>query len=155
MIIESVAAASAILSSLNTLIKQANESGQGIQQLMGTISDFGEALTNFEVERKSSTFKPLSQSEILRLTQIKKSYERYWKDVHDILLVADPETLEAFKQAKADQERARKEHLRLIAKRQKERKELIHQLAVGGLVLVLGGMIAVGVLAFIIKTFGG
>ena len=155
MIIESVAAASAILSSLNSLIKQANESGQGIQQLMGTISDFGEALTNFEVERKSSTFKPLSQSEILRLTQIKKSYERYWKDVHDILLVADPETLEAFKQAKADQERARKEHLRLIAKRQKERKELIHQLAVGGLVLVLGGMIAVGVLVFIIKTFGG
>tara|TARA_Y100000114_G_scaffold79963_1_gene73640 strand:- start:5464 stop:5931 length:468 start_codon:yes stop_codon:yes gene_type:complete len=155
MIIESVAAASAILSSLNTLIRQANESGQGIQQLMGTISDFGEALTNFEVERKSSTFKPLSQSEILRLTQIKKSYERYWKDVHDILLVADPETLEAFKQAKADQERARKEHLRLIAKRQKERKELIHQLAVGGLVLVLGGMIAIGVIVFIVKTFGG
>ena len=155
MIIESVAAASAILSSLNSLIRQANESGQGIQQLMGTISDFGEALTNFEVERKTSTFKPLSQSEILRLTQIKKSYERYWKDVHDILLVADPETLEAFKQAKADQERARKEHLRLIAKRQKERKELIHQLAVGGLVLVLGGMIAIGVLVFIVKNFGG
>ena len=155
MIIESVVAASAILSSLNGLIKTANESGQGIQQLMGTISDFGEALTNFEVDRKSSTFKPLSQSEILKLTQIKKSYERYWKDVHDILLVADPETLEAFKQAKADQERARKEHLRLIAKRQKERKELIHQLAVGGLVLVLGGMIAIGVLVFIVKTFGG
>ena len=155
MIIESVAAASAILSSLNSLIRQANESGQGIQQLMGTISDFGEALTNFEVERKSSTFKPLSQSEILRLTQIKKSYERYWKDVHDILLVADPETLEAFKQAKADQERARKEHLRLIAKRQKERRELMHQLAVGGLVLVLGGMIAIGVLVFIVKNFGG
>ena len=155
MIIESVAAASAILSSLNSLIRQANESGQGIQQLMGTISDFGEALTNFEVERKSSTFKPLSQSEILRLTQIKKSYERYWKDVHDILLVADPDTLEAFKQAKAEQERARKEHLRLIAKRKKERKELIHQLAVGGLVLVLGGMIAIGVLVFIVKNFGG
>ena len=155
MIIESVAAASAILSSLNSLIRQANESGQGIQQLMGTISDFGEALTNFEVERKSSTFKPLSQSEILRLTQIKKSYERYWKDVHDILLVADPETLEAFKQAKADQERARKEHLRLIAKRQKERKELIHQLAVGGLVLVIGGIMAIGVVVFIVKNFGG
>ena len=42
MIIESVAAASAVLSSLNGLIKAANESGSGIQQLMGTISDFGE-----------------------------------------------------------------------------------------------------------------
>ena len=153
MIIESVAAASAILSSLNGLIKTANESGQGIQQLMGTISDFGEALTDFEVERKSSTFKPLSQSEILKLTQIKKSYERYWKDVHDILLVADPETLEAFKKAKAEQEHARQEHLRLIARKKKERDKLIQQVSVGALVFVLGAAIAIGALSIIIKTF--
>jgi hypothetical protein len=155
MIIESVAAASAILSSLNGLIKTANESGQGIQQLMGTISDFGEALTNFEVDRKSSTFKPLSQSEILRLTQIKKSYERYWKDVHDILLVADPDTLEAFKKAKAEQEAARQQHLRLIAKRKKEREVLMNQLAVGGLVFLVGAIIAITVVGLVIKTFGG
>ncbi len=153
MLIESVAAASAILSSLNGLIKTANESGQGIQQLMGTISDFGEALTNFEVERKSSTFKPLSQSEILKLTQIKKSYERYWKDVHDILLVADPETLEAFKKAKAEQEHARQEHLRFIARKKKERDKLIQQVSVGALVFILGAAIAIGALSIVIKTF--
>jgi len=153
MLIESVAAASAILSSLNGLIKTANESGQGIQQLMGTISDFGEALTDFEVERKSSTFKPLSQSEILKLTQIKKSYERYWKDVHDILLVADPETLEAFKKAKAEQEHARQEHLRLIARKKKAKDKLIQQVSVGALVFVLGAAIAIGVLSIVIKTF--
>jgi ABC-type transporter Mla subunit MlaD len=155
MIIESVAAASAFLSSLNSLIKQVNDSGRGIQQLMGTISDFGEALTNFEVERKSSTFKPLSQSEILKLTQIKKSYERYWKDVHDILLVADPDTLEAFKKAKAEQEVARQQHLRLIAKRKKEREVLMNQLAVGGLVFLVGAIIAITVVGLVIKTFGG
>tara|TARA_A100000172_G_scaffold30152_1_gene17966 strand:- start:8320 stop:8784 length:465 start_codon:yes stop_codon:yes gene_type:complete len=153
MLIESVAAASAILSSLNGLIKTANESGQGIQQLMGTISDFGEALTDFEVERKSSTFKPLSQSEILKLTQIKKSYERYWKDVHDILLVADPETLEAFKKAKAEQEHARQEHLRLIARKKKARDKLIQQVSVGALVFILGAAIAIGGLSIVIKTF--
>ena len=155
MIIESVAAASAILSSLNGLIKAANESGSGIQQLMGTISDFGEALTNFEVDRKSSTFKPLSQSEILKLTQIKKSYERYWKDVHDILLVADPDTLEAFKKAKAEQESARQQHLRLIAKKKKEREILMNQLAVGGLVFLISAIIAITAVGIIIKTFGG
>jgi ABC-type transporter Mla subunit MlaD len=155
MIIESVAAASAFLSSLNSLIKQVNDSGRGIQQLMGTISDFGEALTNFEVERKSSTFKPLSQSEILKLTQIKKSYERYWKDVHDILLVADPDTLEAFKKAKAEQEAARQQHLRLIAKKKKEREVLMNQLAVGGLVFLVGAIIAITVVGLVIKTFGG
>jgi len=153
MIIESVAAASAILSSLNGLIKTANESGQGIQQLMGTISDFGEALTNFEVERKASTFKPLSQSEILKLTQIKKSYERYWKDVHDLLLVADPETLEAFKRAKAEQEQARQQHLRLIARKKKEREILMQQVAIGSLVFVVGAAVAIGALSIVIKTF--
>jgi hypothetical protein len=153
MIIESVAAASAILSSLNGLIRTANESGQGIQQLMGTISDFGEALTNFEVERKSSTFKPLSQSEILKLTQIKKSYERYWKDVHDLLLVADPETLEAFKRAKAEQEQARQQHLRLIARKKKEREILMQQVAIGSLVFVVGAAVAIGALSIVIKTF--
>ena len=155
MIIESVAAASAILSSLNGLIKQANESGKGIQQLMGTISDFGEALTTFEVERKSSTFKSLSQSEILKLTQIKKSYDRYWKDVHDILLVVDPEMLEAFKKAKAEQEAARQEHLKYLAKKRKQREKLMHQLAVGGLVFLIGSIIAVFVVGLIIQTFGG
>jgi len=153
MIIESVAAASAILTSLNGLIKQANETGSGMQQLMGTISDFGEALNTFEVERKSSTFKPLSQSEILKLTRIKKSYERYWKDVHDILLVADPDTLEAFKKAKAEQEAARQQHLRLIAKRKKERDALLHQVLVGGVTLLIGGLIAAAVLTIVIKTF--
>ena len=155
MIIESVAAASAVLSSLNGLIRTANESGQGIQQLMGTISDFGEALTNFEVKRKASTFKPLSQSEILKLTQIKKSYERYWREVHDILLVADHETLEAFKAAKIEQERARQEHLRLIARKKKEREILMQQLLVGGATLLIGGIIALGSIFIIVKVFGG
>jgi len=155
MIIESVAAASAILSSLNGLIKAANDSGKGIQQLMGTISDFGEALTNFEVDRKSSTFKPLSQSEILKLTQIKKSYERYWKDVHDILLVVDPDMLEAFKKAKAEQEQARQEHLKYLAKKRKAKEKLMNQLAVGGLVFLIGSIIAVFVVGIIVQTFGG
>ena len=85
MVIESVMMASTILGQINGLIQKANETGQGMQQLMGTISDFGEAVTEFEVRRKSSTFNPLSQSELLKLTMIKKSYERHWKDVHGLI----------------------------------------------------------------------
>lgn len=150
MIIESVAAASAILTSLNGLIKQANETGQGMQQLMGTISDFGEAITNFEIERKSSTFKPLTQSEVLKLTMIKKSYERHWKDVHDLLLVADPEMLESFKQAKAEQEHQRQQHMKMLARKRKEREILMQQLGVGFITLFLGIAIIWGILAIVL-----
>ena len=153
MIIESVAAASAALTTINTLISKVNETGQGIHQVMGMGSDFGEALNTFEVERKNSTFKPLSQNDLLRLVQLRKQYERHWQSVNDLLLVADPDTLQAFKKAKADQEAARKQHLRLIAKRKKEREALMTQIAVGALVFIVGSVIAIAVMGVIIKTF--
>ena len=148
MIIESVAAASAALSAINGLIQQANETGSGVQQLMGTISDFGEALNEFEVRRKGSTFKPLSQNELLKLAMIKKSYERHWKSVHDLLAMVDPEMLDSFKKAKIEQENARQQHLAMLARRKKQREHLMIQVLVGGLTLLIGGTIAV--LAFLI-----
>ena len=95
-----MAAASAILSSINGLIKQANETGSGVQQLMGTISDFGEALTNFGIDRKGSTFKPLSQNDLFKISQLRKQQERYWKDIHDLLIVLDPDLLSDFEKSK-------------------------------------------------------
>lgn len=148
MIIESVAAASAALSAINGLIQQANETGAGVQQLMGTISDFGEAINEFEVRRKGSTFKPLSQNELLKLAMIKKSYERHWKSVHDLLAMVDPEMLDSFKKAKIEQEDARQQHLAMLARRKKQREQLMIQVLVGGLTFLIGGTIAV--LAFLI-----
>jgi hypothetical protein len=148
VIIESVAAASAALSAINGLIQQANETGSGVQQLMGTISDFGEAINEFEVRRKGSTFKPLSQNELLKLAMIKKSYERHWKSVHDLLAMVDPEMLDSFKKAKIEQENARQQHLAMLARRKKQREQLMIQVLVGGLTFLIGGTIAV--LAFLI-----
>ena len=65
MVIESIAAASATLSAINGLISQVNETGQGVHQVMGMISVFGEGITEFEAQRRQSTFKPLTQNEIL------------------------------------------------------------------------------------------
>ena len=153
MIIESVAAASAALTTINTLIQKVNETGQGIHQVMGMVSDFGEALDTFEVERKNSTFKPLSQNDLLRIVQLRRQYERHWQSVNDLLLVADPKLLDDFKAAKADQEKRRKQHLAMLARKKKEREKLIHQVLVGGVTLFIGAIISVLIVAVVIKTF--
>lgn len=153
MIIESVAAASAILTSINGLIKQANETGSGIQQVMGTISDFGEALTSFEIERKGGAFKPLSQNELLKLTQLRKQQERYWKDVHDLLAMIDPELLQDFKKAKAQQDEARRQHMAMLAKKRKEHDKLMHQITVALTVFVVGGILSFGLIWGVIARF--
>jgi len=153
LIIESVAAASAILGSINNLIKQANETGNGVHQVMGMISDFGEGLTQFEIDRKSSTFKQLSQNDLFRITQLRKQQERYWKDVSDLLAMLDPEMLASFNQAKAEQEQRRQEHLRMLAQRKRKKEQLISQLLVGFTTLLVGGVIIGGGTWIFIKVY--
>jgi len=153
MIIESVAAATAAISTINNLVKQVNETGSGVQQVMGMISDFGEGLTEFELNRTSSTFKPLTQSELFTITRLRKQQERYWKDLSDLLVALDPELLEEFRRAKGEQDQRRKEHMELMAKKRKERERLIQQLMAGGVTLVVGGGLAFGLLLLIIKAF--
>ena len=154
MVIESVAAAGMLLNQINQVIQQVNETGSGVQQAMGLISDFGEALNTFEVDRKNSTFKPLSQNDILKIQMLRRQYERHWQSVNDLLLVADPRLLEDFKRAKKEQEEARQRHLAMLARKKKARDLLISQILVGGTTLLIGGSIAVGTIFIVIKIFG-
>jgi hypothetical protein len=154
MVIESIAAATATLSAINGLIAQCNETGQGVHQVMGMISDFGEGITEFEAQRRQSTFKPLTQNEILKLQMIKRQYDRHWQSVHDLLLVADPKLLDDFKAAKAQQEQDRQEHLRMIARKKKARQHLTNQILVGGTTLIVGGTLIAGAFAIILRLYG-
>ena len=62
--------------------------------------------------------------------------------------MVDPEMLDSFKKAKIEQENARQQHLAMLARRKKQREQLMIQVLVGGLTLLIGGTIAV--LAFLI-----
>lgn len=141
MIIESIAGAAAALSSINQLISAVNEGKANVSSVMGMISDFGEGLNNFEVERRKSTFKPLSQNDLLKLSQLRRQQERYWKDVHDLLAMLDPQLLDDFKAAKRQQEEARQAHLKMVARKKKEREHLYAQIAVGVTTILVGGTI--------------
>ena len=154
MIIESVAAAGMLLQQINTVIQNVNEGKANVQQAMALVSDFGEALNNFEVDRKSSTFKALSKNDILKLQMLRRNQERYQKDLRDLLLVADPKLLEDYDQAIRQQEQDRRAHARMMAKRKKEREKLVQQILVGGVTLVIGGGIAILVFVLVIKAFG-
>lgn len=153
MVIESVAAAGMLLSQINSVINQVNETGSGVQQAMGLISDFGEALNQFEVDRKSSAFKALSQNDLLKIQMLRRQYERHWQSVNDLLLVADPQLLDDFKKAKAEQEEARKQHMAMLAHKKRARDRLVNQLLVGGTTFVIGGGIAISILYLVIRSF--
>jgi len=141
LVIETVAMAGAALASLNNVIKQVNETGKGVNQLFGLVSDFGESLNNFEHERRTSTFKSLTQAEMLQLAQIRKSYERRWKEIEDMLAMFDPSTLEELRSIRNDQAEKRKEMIAMAKKKEAAKKKLMTQISVGLLTLVVGGLI--------------
>ena len=154
MIIESVAAAGMLLQQINSVIQNVNEGKANVQQAMSLVSDFGEALNTFEIDRKASTFSPLSKNDILKLQMLRRSQERYQKDLRDLLLVADPKLLQDYDAAIMQQERDRKAHQAMLSKKRKEREKLIHAVSAGLITFVVGGSIAIGVIFLIIKAFG-
>jgi len=143
-----------LLQQINTVIQNVNEGKANVDQAMALVSDFGEALNVFEVDRKSSTFSPLSKNDILKLQMLRRSQERYQKDLRDLLLVADPALLKSYDEAIWQQEKDRKAHQAMLNRKRKEREKLMHDIAVGGVSLVVGGSVAVGMLYLIIKAFG-
>jgi hypothetical protein len=154
MIIESVAAAGMLLQQINSVIQNVNEGKANVDQAMALVSDFGEALNSFEIERKSSAFKPLSKNDLLKLQMLRRSQERYQKDLRDLLLVADPKLLADYDAAIMQQERDRKAHQAMLNKKRKEREKLIHDISVGLVTFVIGGGAAIGIIYLIIKAFG-
>ena len=154
MIIESVAAAGMLLQQINSVIQNVNEGKAHVQQAMALVSDFGEALNQFEVNRKTATFNPLSTNDILKLQMLRRSQERYQYDLRQLLLVADPKLLEDYDRAIAKQEQDRKAYAAMIKRKQQQKERLIKQVLVGATTLVLGGSIAVGVVFLIVKAFG-
>tara|TARA_R100000329_G_scaffold108451_2_gene89077 strand:- start:725 stop:1189 length:465 start_codon:yes stop_codon:yes gene_type:complete len=154
MIIESVAAAGMLLQQINSVIQQVNEGKANVQTAMGLVSDFGDALNQFEVTRKTATFNPLSTNDILKLQMLRRSQERYQYDLRQLLLVADPKLLEDYDNAIRKQAEDRRAHAAMIKRRQQQREKLKQQILVGGTTLIIGGGVAFAFFYLVIKAFG-
>ena len=154
LLIESLSAAGLILQQINSLIQQVNEGKADVQRAMGAISDFGEALNEFESSRKQSTFRPLSKQDILRLQMLRRQQERYQADLRNLLLVADPKLLEDYDKACREQAEAKRRFDRIATQKRKARRLLIQKIMVGGTTAILGGAVAIGALWLVILMFG-
>ena len=153
MIIESVAAAAAILNQIGKLIETASEAQGGAQRVMSAVLDFGQGLDDLEKNERDK-FVNVSHSDLLKITMMRRQQERYEKDLENLLIVADPVLHTQYKEAKANQERKRRQHMEMLAKKRKERKELMNQLAVIAAISVTG-LVAAGILVgLIILMFG-
>ena len=86
MIIESVAAAGAILSTISTAINKLNEVGDGAAKAVELMQGFSDALDSFEREKKDSIINNLSSQELLKLERIKHRRDKWEKSLRHVFL---------------------------------------------------------------------
>lgn len=153
MVIESVVMASAILKQVSDTIGAVNEGRASIETAMGLLADFGAGLNEFQ-KSKSNGFTKLSNGDVLKLSMIRRSQERYEHELRTLLLAMDSTLLAQYDAAIAENKRRHQEQQRYMARKKKQREELTRQMLVGGTTLLLGSAVAVGLVALIIKAFG-
>ena len=128
MIIESVAAAGAILSTISTAINKLNEVGDGAAKAVELMQGFSDALDSFEREKKDSVINNLSSQELLKLESIKHRRDQWEKSLHDMLVIHDPALLQRWEDAKARQKANHKRQMEAIKARAAARKKMIRQI---------------------------
>ena len=152
MVIESVVMASAILKQVSDTIGAVNEGRASIETAMGLLADFGAGLNEFQ-KSKSTGFTKLSSGDVLKLSMIRRSQERYEHELRTLLLAMDSTLLAQYDAAIAENKRRHQEQQRYMAKKKKERERLMQQVLVGGATLLIGSGIAVAMVVLVIKAF--
>ena len=143
MIIESVAAAAAILNQIGKLIETAGEAQGGAQRVMSAILDFGQGLDDLEKNEREK-FVNVSHSDLLKISMMRRQQERYEKDLEDMLIVVDPQLHTQYRQAMADQAAKRKRHMEMLAQQKKQRAELVQRIILIT-VIIITGLVAAGI----------
>ena len=145
--------ASAVLKQVSDTIGAVNEGRASIETAMGLLADFGAGLNEFQ-KSKSTGFTKLSSGDVLKLSMIRRSQERYEHELRTLLLAMDSTLLQQYDAAIAENKRRHQEQQRVMARKKKERDRLIQQIIVGGTTLIIGGGIAVGLIGVIVKAVG-
>ena len=138
---------------MSDTIGAVNEGRASIESAMGLLADFGAGLNEFQ-KSKSTGFTKLSNGDVLKLSMIRRSQERYESELRTLLLAMDSRLLQQYDAAIAENKRRHKEQQAYMARKKKERDRLMQQIFVGGTTLIIGGGVAVGLIALIIKAFG-
>lgn len=155
MIFESIAAVTAGLSAINSLMSQAKEAQGNVQGIMNGLTSFQDGLQRYEIEKRASLVKPLTPQEAIKVAMAKQQVDRYNKELHNICILSrEGQALwENYQQALADSKERHRAQVKAILQAKKRRQELIKTVVNVGLISLIGLIIAGIIIAIVIAAF--
>jgi len=155
MIFESIAAVTAAISGINSLVSAVKEGNANVNSILDRMTGIQDGMNKLEIEKRESITQPLSPQEAMKLAMAKQSIDRYNEELRLLchMSVEGEKFWQNYQNALKESKERHAASVRAIIAKKKARKQFLQDLFLYSTVGIIGLMIAAIVITLIILAF--
>ena len=155
MIFESIAAVTAAISGINSLVSAVKEGNANVNSILDRMTGIQDGMNKLEIEKRESITQPLSPQEAMKLAMAKQSIDRYNEELRLLchMSVEGEKFWQNYQNALKESRDRHAANVKAIIAKKKARKQFLQDLFLYSTVGIIGLMIAAIVITLIIFAF--
>jgi hypothetical protein len=155
MIFESIAAVTAAISGINSLVSAVKEGNANVNSILDRMTGIQDGMNKLEIEKRESITQPLSPQEAMKLAMAKQSIDRYNEELRLLchMSVEGEKFWQNYQNALKESKDRHAANVKAIIAKKKARKQFLQDLFLYSTVGIIGLMIAAIVITLIIFAF--
>ena len=155
MIFESIAAVTAAISGINSLVSAVKEGNANVNSILDRMTGIQDGMNKLEIEKRESITQPLSPQEAMKLAMAKQSIDRYNEELRLLchMSVEGEKFWQNYQNALKESKERHAANVKAIIAKKKARKQFLQDLFLYSTVGIIGLMIAAIVITLIIFAF--
>ena len=155
MIFESIAAVTAAISGINSLVSAVKEGNANVNSILDRMTGIQDGMNKLEIEKRESITQPLSPQEAMKLAMAKQSIDRYNEELRLLchMSVEGEKFWQNYQNALKESKERHAANVKAIIAKKKARKQFLQDLFLYSTVGIIGLMIAAIVITLVIFAF--
>lgn len=155
MIFESIAAVTAAISGINSLVSAVKEGNANVNSILDRMTGIQDGMNKLEIEKRESISQPLTPQEAMKLAFAKQSIDRYNEELRLLchMSVEGEKFWQNYQDALKESKERHAANIKAIIAKRKARKKFLQDLFLYSTVGIIGLMIAAIVITLIIFAF--
>ena len=155
MIFESIAAVTAAISGINSLVSAVKEGNANVNSILDRMTGIQDGMNKLEIEKRESISQPMTPQEAIKLAMAKQSIDRYNEELRLLchMSVEGEKFWQNYQNALKESRERHAANIKAILAKKKARKQFLQDLFLYSTVGIIGLMIAAIVITLVIFAF--
>jgi|TARA_R110002167_G_C12308493_1_gene617900 aspartate oxidase len=155
MIFESIAAVTAAISGINSLVSAVKEGNANVNSILDRMTGIQDGMNKLEIEKRESVTQPLTPQEAMKLAWAKQSIDRYNEELRLLchMSVEGEKFWQTYQGALKDSRERHELSVKALIAKKKARKQFLSDLFLYSVVGIIGLMISAIIITLLIFAF--